>query len=155
MIIKSAVMDALRMKVDGLQWEINRLDAENHRLREENPDADERVDLEAKLQQAKSDIVGMSEPVQMYEKQLEELRVSAETRTVDAKDHKETARNLDQMHEELRVANDSIANEQVTAGVKAKVASLKATVTNSGVSWNSGKTTYATSKGEPSKREKP
>ena len=111
MIFDSAVMDALRTKVDGLQWEINRLDAENRRLREGNPEASERVDLEAELQQAKSDEVGLTQRIQMYEKQLEELRASAEIRTLDAEKHEKTVRDLDQTREELQVANDCIANE--------------------------------------------
>ena len=53
-----------------------------------------------------------------------------EIRTVDAEEHKKTARDLDQTREELQVMNDSIANKrEVTAGLEAKVASLEATLT--------------------------
>lgn len=71
-------MEALRTKIDSLQWEIHRLDAENRQLRAGDPQASERVDLEAELQQARSDAAGLTQRVQTYEKQLEEWRASAE-----------------------------------------------------------------------------
>ena len=46
-------MEALRTQNDSLQWEVNCLDAENHKLRSANLDAGQRVDLEAKLEQTK------------------------------------------------------------------------------------------------------
>ena len=39
-------MEALRTLNDNLQWEVNRLGAENQKLRSENPDLSARVDLE-------------------------------------------------------------------------------------------------------------
>ena len=42
-----AQTETLRTKVDNLQWEVNRLDAENRRLRDDNPETAARVDLEA------------------------------------------------------------------------------------------------------------
>lgn len=38
----------------NLKWEINRLDAENRRLRDENVEVSARIDLEADLEQSKS-----------------------------------------------------------------------------------------------------
>ena len=49
-------MEALRTKADSLQWEVNRLDAENRRLRADNPAASEQVDIEAELEQSRSDV---------------------------------------------------------------------------------------------------
>ena len=45
--------EALRTKVDNLQWEVNRLDVENQRLRSQNPESTSRVELEDELQRAK------------------------------------------------------------------------------------------------------
>ena len=44
-------METLRTQVDSLQWEINRMDAENRKLRSQNADASEWVDLELKVEQ--------------------------------------------------------------------------------------------------------
>ena len=52
----ATTMEALRTKLDGLQWEVNRLDVENRRLRDANEDASRLVDLEAELGQAKQDV---------------------------------------------------------------------------------------------------
>ena len=47
------MMEALRTKMDSLQWEVNRLDAENKRLREQ-------ADLEMELEQSRKDVAGMT-----------------------------------------------------------------------------------------------
>ena len=49
-------MEALRTKIDGLQWEVHRLDAENRKLRAKKPELGERVDLAAELEQTKGDV---------------------------------------------------------------------------------------------------
>lgn len=54
-------MEALRTKMDGLQWEVNRLDAENQKLRSQDPDGSDRVDLEAEWKQAQDDVGGLTE----------------------------------------------------------------------------------------------
>ena len=48
-------MEALRTQVDYLQWEVNRLDVENQRLRASD-EASQRVDLESELEQTKQDV---------------------------------------------------------------------------------------------------
>ena len=48
-------MEALRTQLDNLQWEVNRLGAENRRLRDEDQEASSCVDLEAELQQSKAE----------------------------------------------------------------------------------------------------
>jgi len=48
-------MGALRVQVDNLQWEVNRLDAENQMLRTQHMKASEQVDLELKIEQLKQD----------------------------------------------------------------------------------------------------
>jgi len=42
-------MEALRVQVDNLQWEVNRLNAENQMLRAQDMKASEQVDLELEM----------------------------------------------------------------------------------------------------------
>ena len=42
-------MEALSTKLDNLQWEVNRLDAENTGLRAQDWEASEQVDLELEV----------------------------------------------------------------------------------------------------------
>ena len=65
-------MEALRTKMDNLQWEVQRLQVENRKLREQNPEASERVDGEVELATARSEIAGMEERLKKLEQQLEE-----------------------------------------------------------------------------------
>ena len=48
-------VEALRTRLDTLQWEANRLEAENRRLREEHPEESRAVTLEAELEQSKNE----------------------------------------------------------------------------------------------------
>ncbi len=54
-------MEALQLKIDGLQWEMNRLDAENKNLRDEHPEVKERIDLATELEKAQEEVAGMAE----------------------------------------------------------------------------------------------
>ena len=56
-------MEALRTKIDGLQWEVHRLDAENRKLRAGKPELGERLDLAAELEQAKGDVAELMRKV--------------------------------------------------------------------------------------------
>ena len=119
-------MDALRTKMDNLQWEINRLDAENRRLRSENPDASDRVDRETELEQARTDVAASNERARMYEEQVRKLREEIDGRNDDTEAHERTARELEQTREELRTANDAVVNErEMAAGLKEEVDSLQ------------------------------
>ena len=53
-------MEALRTQVDSLNWEVQRLDVENRKLRERDPAAEERVDREVELESAKADLMEMA-----------------------------------------------------------------------------------------------
>ena len=80
-------MEALRTRNDSLQWEVQRLDAENRRLRERNPEEAESVDREAELEKARSDVAEMTNRVQACEQQREESARAlegAERRAVQA-----------------------------------------------------------------------
>ena len=70
-------MEALRTKVDGLQWELHRLEAENLRLREANPEASESLD---QLDRTKSEAAELADGVQELERKLAESTGDAETR---------------------------------------------------------------------------
>ena len=65
-------MEALRTQVDSLNWEVQRLDVENRKLRERDPAAEERVDREAELESAKADLVEMATRIKTLEQQLSE-----------------------------------------------------------------------------------
>ena len=75
-------MEALRTQNDSLQWEVNRLDAENSKMRLVNPDAGEHVNLEAKLEQTKQDVAMLTKQVRVY--QLEELKTTAKAEAGEA-----------------------------------------------------------------------
>ena len=50
-------MEALRNKLESLQWEVNRLDTENWWLREADEQATRLVDLQIELEQSKNEAV--------------------------------------------------------------------------------------------------
>ena len=75
-------MEALRTQNDNLQWEVNRLGAENQKLRSENPERSARVDFEAELDEARRDVATLTNQVQTYQAQLAALpERSSEERT--------------------------------------------------------------------------
>ena len=101
-------MEALRTQNDSLQWEVNRLDVENQKLRSANPQASDRLDLESELEQAKGDVVTLTEQVRGYQRQLEELTANVED------EQQSTASDLERTREELVAANARSAGEQQT-----------------------------------------
>ena len=68
-IYKQVRMKALWTKANSLQWEVNRPDAENCKLRADHPAASERVNLEAELEQSQSNVTQVTSRVREYEKQ--------------------------------------------------------------------------------------
>lgn len=80
-------MDALRTKIDGLQWEVSRLDAENRKLRDGDVEASKRVDLEAELDQLKRDYAELTTELETCKQRLHEntgALASAERRATEA-----------------------------------------------------------------------
>ena len=65
-------MEALRTQNDNLRWEVQRLDVENRRLREKNPEASRSLDREAQPERAKCDIDELTDRVQASERQWRE-----------------------------------------------------------------------------------
>ena len=66
---------ALKTQIDSLQREINRLDAENRKLRESNLERSQFIDLESELALAKEDVTNLtgeedSQRQQLYERDL-------------------------------------------------------------------------------------
>ena len=104
-------MEALRTRNDNLQWEVNRLGAENQKLRSEYPDLSARVDLETELERAQSDVVTLTNQVQTYQSQLAELRASTEDdeRAVELDEFERTRNDLQAA--ELRETNAGLVAE--------------------------------------------
>ena len=67
----------LRTRVDSLQWEVNRLDSENQRLRSQNPESASRVELEDELQRVKEDAANVQ---QLLDTAREEMEPQMQTR---------------------------------------------------------------------------
>ena len=78
-------MEALRTKVDGLQWEVNRLDAENRKLRDEKPEQGDRLDLAAELERAKGDVAEL-----MKQREGDEREIDNTKRRADAAERRVT-----------------------------------------------------------------
>ena len=58
--------------MDSLNWEVQRLDVENRKLRQRDPAAEERVDREAELESAKAYLMEMATRIKTLEQQLSE-----------------------------------------------------------------------------------
>ena len=69
--------EALRTQLDELKWEANRLEAENRRLREENPEQSRVVTLEAELEQSKDEAAQLRDRISECERQTEAARTEA------------------------------------------------------------------------------
>jgi len=101
-------METLRTQVDSLNWEIQRLSAENRKLRERDPAASERVDCEAELERAKADDVAeMTGRVRTLENQLADSVEIAEDAGRRASEAEERAAGLRQRLEELSTAQET------------------------------------------------
>ena len=73
-------MEALRTKIDSLQWEVNRLDAENQKLRAQDQEACEKVDLQAELERAQGDVAGLEEQLKQQVTRGEKTVAEAQQR---------------------------------------------------------------------------
>jgi chromosome segregation ATPase len=77
-------MEALRIKIDNLEREVERLTVENRKLREDDPGASERLDREAELQRTKNDVAEVTNRMEVLEQQLAERTSAAEDAEVRA-----------------------------------------------------------------------
>ena len=99
-----ATVEVLRTRLDTLQWETNRLEAENRRLREEHPEESRVLTLEAELEQSKNEVARLVDRVSEYEQQLETARTEA-AKTAVISD--ETQNSLaEQLEAERRTSNE-------------------------------------------------
>ena len=73
-------MEALQLKIDGLQWEMNRLDAENRKLRLEHPEAGTQIDQTAELQQAQEDVASLVKQLKVCEQRATDSERACEQR---------------------------------------------------------------------------
>ena len=48
-------------RIDGFQWEVSRLTAENHKPKSENPELSEIIDLKSELESAEKEMVTLKE----------------------------------------------------------------------------------------------
>ena len=69
-------MEALQLKINGLQWEMNQLDAENRKLRLEHPEAGTQIDQMAELQQAREDVASLTEQLKVCEQRVSSERAA-------------------------------------------------------------------------------
>ena len=92
-------MEGLRTKLDGLQWEVNRLEVENRRLREGDAEASARVDLEGELERSKAELAQMAARVEESAAQAADQAQAAERR---ARETEELAGHQEQALEEIR-----------------------------------------------------
>ena len=67
-------MEALRTQLDDLQWEVNRLEAENQRLKASDEEVGLRVDLEAEVEQTKHDAEVSTTELETSKRRLKEVK---------------------------------------------------------------------------------
>lgn len=114
-------MEALRTKIDGLQWEVHWLGAENRKLREDNPGASERIDREAELEKTKYDVAELTNHVKVLERQLAERTSTVEDAELRAERAEARAAELEKLTE---IADRSVAgtmSEEETTRLRAAV----------------------------------
>ena len=106
-------MEALRTRNDSLQWEVQRLDVQNRRLREQNPEASECVDREAKLEKAKNDVAEMTSRLRAWEEQQSE-----NARATEEAEHRatEAERRAAELEEKMRELQVPATRQQVVTG---------------------------------------
>ena len=64
--------DVLKTQIDSLQWELNRSDSENQKLRDVNPERSEFLDMKNELSLAKEDITNLTAEINLQCQQLDE-----------------------------------------------------------------------------------
>ena len=65
-----ATVEVLRTRLDQLQWEVNRLETENRRLREDNPEHSRVLSLGAELEQSKNEAAELRNRLSKCEQQI-------------------------------------------------------------------------------------
>ena len=105
----TATMEALRTQLDNLQWEVNRLDVENRRLREADTEACKLMDLQTELEQSMAEVATLTERVRAYGEQVtgsDRATAQVEGCVVEA------ARHTDAMQEQLQATEEQLQATQ-------------------------------------------
>ena len=105
-------MEALRTQNDNLRWEIQRLDVENRRLRENNPEASRSLDREAQLERAKCDIDELTDRAQASERRVAEYTETVERAERRAADAEDRVTELEQQLTDQRVLADPCRDDE-------------------------------------------
>ena len=115
----AATMEALCTKLDELQWEVNRLEAENRKLREDQPGNTDLVDREAELNKSRREVAKLADRMRELERQLQE-------KTRAAADAGQRAEQAETQVEELRT--EAAAQETREANSEAEVVDLRTAI---------------------------
>ena len=109
-------MEALRTRVDGLEWEVQRLDAENRKLRAEKPELGECVDLERELKHMKEDIAVWVEQREIDRRKIDDAEhrtKEAETRVEELEARRHELESDSRQNEESRAIESSLRENLV------------------------------------------
>ena len=108
-------MEALRIKIDNLEREVERVTVENRKLREDDPGASERLDREAELQ---SDVAELTNRMEVLQQQLAERISAAEDAEVRAGQAEARAAEMQRLAGEFDI--ETKASEEI-AGLRQTV----------------------------------
>ena len=123
------MMEALRTKMDSLLWEVNRLDAENKRLRADNSEAGERADLEMELEQSRKDVADLTSRFEACKEELAARQRENQDGSSGREGQGVARKELDRLREDLRVAGEQLAKERdKTTTLTAEVTALETEV---------------------------
>ena len=126
--------EALKTQIDSLQWEINRLDSENQKLRDINPERSQFVDMEDELSLAKEDITNLTAEVNLQRQQLAERD---ERITEDEREITELSKEIESLTatvQELRVSASQLQTAVEEAEQRRSEAEEQLLTSNSQVS---------------------
>lgn len=93
-------MEALRTLIDSLEWEVQHLSVENHKLREENPRTSDQIDGEAELERTRTEAAELADRVKVLERQLVERTSAAEDAESRAEQAETQAAEMEENSEE-------------------------------------------------------
>ena len=94
--------EVLHTRVDSLQWEVNRLDSENQRLRSQNPGSISRFELEDELQRVKEDAAKVQQLLDPACEEMERAKCRLAELETEREEHESAAQRREQAEETLR-----------------------------------------------------
>ena len=99
-----ATVEVVRTRLDQLQWEVNRLETENRRLQEENPEQSRVLSLGAELEQSKNESAEPRNRLSKCEQQIESTLSQLETERQTADGLREALTRSESRESELTYA---------------------------------------------------